>query len=91
MLQAWWRKEDLEVARRGPDKEVLAAMGLGFAMVLGLLAVADGLWPWAIVGGVVVAGAMYWFTREWRAAGVAGCCTIAALLLLGGISVLMSG
>ena len=79
------------MARRHSDEEMLWVVGLGFAMVLGLLAVVSGVLPWAIAGGVVVAGVVYWFTHEWGTAGITGGFTTAVILLLGGMSVLSPG
>lgn len=79
------------MARRRSDEEAFWLFGLALVVFLGLLAVVNGVLPWAIAGGVVVAGVVLWYTREWRTAGIAGGLAAAVILLLGGMSVMFPG
>ncbi len=79
------------MASRRPGDDRLVAIGLGIGVILVLLAVTSGVLPWAILGGVVVAGVAYWQTYEWETAGIAGAIAAGAILLIGGMSVLSPG
>ena len=79
------------MARKYSDEEVLWGLGLVFTLGLGILGFQSGVLPWAIAGGVAVAGVVLWYTREFRTAGGAGIFTTAAILLFGGMSVLSPG
>ena len=78
------------MARRSEDERVVAIV-LGFGGILVLLAVTNGVLPWAIAGGVAATGVAYWATHEWGTAGIAGGLTASAILLIGGMSVLSPG
>ena len=79
------------MARKNSDEEVFWGLGLVLTVGLGILGFQSGVLPWAIAGGVAVAGVVLWYTREFRTAGGAGIFTTAVLLLLGGMSVLSPG
>ena len=79
------------MARMHSDEEVLWGLGLAFTVGLGILGFQSGVLPWAIAGGVAVAGIVLWYTREYRTAGGAGIFTTVVTLLLGGMSVMFPG
>ena len=79
------------MARRRSEDERVVAIVLGFGMILVLLAVANGVLPWAIAVGVAAAAGAYWLTEEWKTAGIAGVTTAGAILLIGDAAVLSPG
>ena len=79
------------MARRHSDDDMIWGLGLVCTVVLGLLGLQSGVLPWAIAGGVAVAGIILWYTREWGPTFIAGGLAAAVILLLGGMSVLSPG
>lgn len=79
------------MARRRSEDDMILGLGLVLTVGLGLLGFQSGVLPWAIGGGVAVAGVVLWYTHEWGTAGIAGGIAAAVILLLGGMSVLSPG